>query len=167
MRKSNVIIVVIFVAASFIFLWLWNYLNFNLIDPIDLTITIIWWVIIVGVCFAIHRAEQKRRERIRTIFIADDMLYNSEAGTVRVDGDSPAAYIDAMRMVLNNLQYGADVKSDDNQSRVRFKFIVHSTKFSDSGNNWKGDVIQLPGTRNTHEFNNVNELKMILAAERN
>lgn len=165
MRKSNIIIVVILVAASLIFLWLWNYLNFNLIDPVDLIITIVWWVIILGICIAIHRAEQKRRERIRTIFISDGMLYNSEAGTVRVNGTDATAYIDAMRLVLNNLRYGSDVKPDNNQNRVRFKYIVHSVKFADSGNTWTGDVIQLPGTRNTHTFNNVEELKMILSAE--
>lgn len=163
-RKSNIIIVAILMVASIAFLWLWNYLGFHLIDGRDLVITIIWWVITLGLCFAIHRAEQKRRERIRTIFVSDGMLYNSEAGTVRVNGDNAKAYTDAMRLVLANLTYGSDVKPDNNQSRVRFKYIVHSDKFSDSGNTWKGDVIQLPGTRNTYDFNNVDELKMILSA---
>lgn len=165
MRKSNVIIVVILVAASLIFLWIWNYLNFSLIDPADLIITIVWWVLILIACVAIHRAEQKRRERIRTIFVADGLLFNNEAGTIRINSDDPNVYIDAMRMVLNNLEYAAETRPDGNQSRVRFKFIVHTNRFSNSGNNWAGDVIQLPDASSTFRFDNVDELRMILSSE--
>lgn len=74
-RKSNVIIIAILMVASIAFLWLWNYLGFHLIDMRDLVITILWWIITIGLCIAIHIAEKRRRERIRTIFISDGVLY--------------------------------------------------------------------------------------------
>lgn len=79
-RKSNVIIIAILMVASIAFLWLWNYLGFHLIDMRDLVITILWWIITIGLCIAIHIAEKRRRERIRTIFISDGVLYNPEVG---------------------------------------------------------------------------------------
>ena len=62
-------------VASIAFLWLWNYLGFHLIDMRDLVITILWWIITIGLCIAIHIAEKRRRERIRTIFISDGVPY--------------------------------------------------------------------------------------------
>lgn len=56
-RKSNVIIIAILMVASIAFLWLWNYLGFHLIDMRDLVITILWWIITIGLCIAIHIAE--------------------------------------------------------------------------------------------------------------
>ena len=55
-RKSNVIIIAILMVASIAFLWLWNYLGFHLIDMRDLVITILWWIITIGLCIAIHIA---------------------------------------------------------------------------------------------------------------
>lgn len=63
-RKSNVIIIAILMVASIAFLWLWNYLGFHLIDMRDLVITILWWIITIGLCIAIHIAEKRRRERM-------------------------------------------------------------------------------------------------------
>lgn len=88
-RKSNVIIIAILMVASIAFLWLWNYLGFHLIDMRDLVITILWWIITIGLCIAIHIAEKRRRERIRTIFISDGVLYNPEVGVVRLESNDP------------------------------------------------------------------------------
>lgn len=96
-RKSNVIIIAILMVASIAFLWLWNYLGFHLIDMRDLVITILWWIITIGLCIAIHIAEKRRRERIRTIFISDGVLYNPEVGVVRLESNDPQAYVDGMR----------------------------------------------------------------------
>ena len=69
MRKSNGIIIAIFVAASVVFLWLWHALQFDLVDnPLDLVVAVVWWVVIAGVCIAIHLTEKRRQERIRTMF---------------------------------------------------------------------------------------------------
>lgn len=96
-------------VASIAFLWLWNYLGFHLIDMRDLVITILWWIITIGLCIAIHIAEKRRRERIRTIFISDGVLYNPEVGVVRLESNDPQAYVDGMRELLDNLNYDPNV----------------------------------------------------------
>ena len=139
-RKSNVIIIAILMVASIAFLWLWNYLGFHLIDMRDLVITILWWIITIGLCIAIHIAEKRRRERIRTIFISDGVLYNPEVGVVRLESNDPQAYVDGMRELLDNLNYDPNVSPDASQKRLRFSYIVHSPKFSDEGRVWEGDL---------------------------
>lgn len=121
-RKSNVIIIAILMVASIAFLWLWNYLGFHLIDMRDLVITILWWIITIGLCIAIHIAEKRRRERIRTIFISDGVLYNPEVGVVRLESNDPQAYVDGMRELLDNLNYDPNVSPDASQKRLRFSY---------------------------------------------
>ena len=49
MKKSNVIVFAIAAVLSIFLLWLWYFLGFNQIDsPLDLIISIIWWVVIVA-----------------------------------------------------------------------------------------------------------------------
>lgn len=151
-RKSNVIIIAILMVASIAFLWLWNYLGFHLIDMRDLVITILWWIITIGLCIAIHIAEKRRRERIRTIFISDGVLYNPEA-------------VAGMRELLDNLNYDPNVSPDASQKRLRFSYIVHSPKFSDEGRVWEGDVVQVSGPRDSLPFNSAQELSKILSSQ--
>lgn len=165
MRKSNVLIISILVVASVAFLWLWNYLQFNLVHNLDLVITIIWWVVIAALCVAIHRVEQKRRERMRTVFVSNGVLYNSEAGVVRIDTADPQSYVRAICKLLNNLNYGTHAKVDSNQPRLRFSYIIHSPKFSDNGKVWEGDVVRVAGSGRPIDFKNSQELLRILQSE--
>ena len=88
MRKSNLIIAAVLLLASVAFLWIWHALQFDLVDnPLDIVVTVVWWVVIAAACVAIHWAEKKRQERIRTIFVAPGLLYNSEMGVVRLSPD--------------------------------------------------------------------------------
>lgn len=164
MRKSNVIIIAILMVASIAFLWLWNYLGFHLIDGRDLIITILWWVITLGLCIAIHHAEMKRRERIRTMFISDGVLYNSEAGIIRIDSNDVQSYVNGMRQVLDNLDYDNNVHPDSSQKRLRFSYIVHSPKFSQNGDVWRGDVVRIGSSNDPIPFDNAQELSRILTA---
>lgn len=103
MKKSNWLIVAVLVVASFIFLAAWYVLGFNLIDdPLDLVVTIVWWVLIIVVCLLINWSENKRRRSLRTAFLAPGVIYNPEAGIVRVDSD---AYVPTLQSVLRNLDY--------------------------------------------------------------
>lgn len=131
MKKSNWIIIAILVAASAFFLWLWYALQMNLVDnPLDLVISIIWWVVVLAACFAIHKAEQKRQERIRTAYvaIAPECLYTSESGTVQVvEGNS---YVNVLQGVLEGLDYNFDNEDFPKRDDVSFCAIVRSKKFS-------------------------------------
>ena len=64
MRKSNWIIAAVLLLASVAFLWIWHALQFDLVDnPLDIVVTVVWWVVIAAACVAIHWAEKKRQER--------------------------------------------------------------------------------------------------------
>lgn len=120
MRKSNWIIAAVLLLASVAFLWIWHALQFDLVDnPLDIVVTVVWWVVIVAACVAIHWAEKKRQERIRTIFVAPGLLYNSEMGVVRLSPDDEV--VDALQAILSNLTYGFELAELPANSRVRFQ----------------------------------------------
>ena len=58
MRKGNVITIAVLAILSLVFLWLWNALGFSFTDPVDLAITIVWWVVIIAVVIAIVERER-------------------------------------------------------------------------------------------------------------
>lgn len=81
MKKSNVIITVVLAAVSIFLLALWYMLGFNEIDsPLDLVISVVWWAVIVAGMAVAAKTESTRRQRIRTVYVADGAFYNSEAG---------------------------------------------------------------------------------------
>lgn len=85
MKKSNWLIVGLLVVASVIFLAMWYVLGFNLIDdPLDLVVSIVWWVVIIAICLLIQWSENKRRRSIRTTLLAPGVMYNPEVGVVEV-----------------------------------------------------------------------------------
>lgn len=62
MRKSNWIIAAVLLLASVAFLWIWHALQFDLVDnPLDIVVTVVWWVVIAAACVAIHWAERSVR----------------------------------------------------------------------------------------------------------
>ena len=165
MRKSNVLVIAILVILSLVFLLLWNRLGFSLTDPADLAITIVWWLVIIGVAVAIVLVERRRRERIRSVFVSDGVLYNCETGLIRM-GDSPNAkeYVKMIRHALNSLDYGAEAKLNQNQPRLHFKYIVRSKKFSDGGRKWTGELVDVKNPQNNRDFSSIDELTQVLAA---
>lgn len=161
MRKSNWIIAAVLLLASVAFLWIWHALQFDLVDnPLDIAVTVVWWVVIAAACVAIHWAEKKRQERIRTIFVAPGLLYNSEMGVVRLSPDDEV--VDALQAILSNLTYGFELAELPANSRVRFQRIVHSSKFGDAGATWEGDVVEVSRPDRPREFHDRNELASLV-----
>ncbi|MGI6104879.1 MAG: hypothetical protein ACOYD7_01645 [Raoultibacter sp.] len=81
MKKSNVIVYILLAVVSIFLLWLWYYLGLNNIDePLDLVISIVWWLIVIVAIVVIVRVEKARKQRIQTIYVTDDMLFNPELG---------------------------------------------------------------------------------------
>lgn len=161
MRKSNWIIAAVLALASVLFLVLWHVLQFNLVDnPIDIVVTVVWWVVIVAACVGIHLAEKKRQERIRTIFVAPGLIYNSEKGVIRLSGDEPL--VDALAHVIDSLDYGFDLAELPSNSRVRFQRIVRSSKFGDGGSTWEGEVVEVAHPDRPRQFHNRAELAALV-----
>lgn len=162
MRKSNWIIIAILVAASVLFLWMWHALQFDLVDnPLDLLVTVVWWIVIIAACVSIHFAEKKRQERIRTLFLAPGLIYNSEAGVIRLTGD--ADLVDEMARVLDSLQYGFDLAELPANSRVRFQRIVRSARFADHGAIWEGELVEVARPDKPKPFRSREDLAALMA----
>lgn len=177
MKKSNWIIFGVLVVASVFFLWLWYYLQFNLLDnPLDLVLTIIWWAVVALGCFAIHKAELKRQERIRTSYIANTAVFNSEAGLVDLNG---AAAVDALQDVLENLKYNFVLKDFPSKDQAKFDYVVRTSKFEVAKNNsedaaegqeaqkevktWEGEVARVAApNEDPKQFSSREELAAIL-----
>lgn len=154
MKKSNVLITVILAAISIFLLWLWFFLGFNHIDsPLDLVISIIWWaIIIIGIALVV-KTENTRREKVRTVYVADGSFYNSELGNyVLAPGVSATAAIEG---ALTHLEYGfnkvdAPTKPGTNEP-LDYTYVVRSAKFSQGNDSSQG------GAANTSAANQQNE----------
>lgn len=157
MKKSNVIITVVLAAVSIFLLALWYMLGFNEIDsPLDLVISVVWWAVIVAGIAVAAKTESTRRQRIRTVYVADGAFYNSEAGN-RILAPGVSA-TEAIAGTLASLQYGFDkadapTKPGSNQP-VDYRYVVRSTKFDQNasdgsgqqsgaqdGGTWQGEVV--------------------------
>lgn len=161
MRKSNWVIIGILVVASIVFLAMWYTLGFNLVDdPVDLVITIVWWLVIAAVCLGIKLAEEKRRRSVRTSLLAPGVIFNPEAGIVRLDAGQP--YVSALQSVLERLTYGSASEDVANDQRIRFDYIVRSYKFSDNGNTWTGEVVKVANPDDVWSFQSKHELARII-----
>ncbi|MBQ9043008.1 MAG: hypothetical protein IJ111_09390 [Eggerthellaceae bacterium] len=148
MKKSNWLAFIIAIIISAFLLWLWFFLGFNHIDyPLDLVLSIIWWIIVAVACYVIYRVEKKRQERARTCYVADNYIYNSEAGSY--SAESPEEAVQRMHDVIKELEYTFDVK--DMPKDPKFNFVVRSKKFkitqeADEANGtpeeleWEGEV---------------------------
>ena len=185
MKKSNWILFAILIVASAFLVWLWYFLGFNRVDsPLDLVLSVIWWIAIVVLVSLIVRAEKRRREEIRTIYLASGGLFNSEAGFVSFDEFS--ASVDAMEKVLDGLEY--DFHSVDMPDEDKFQpdFVIRTTEFKEDSKDedggkskvssqdgdekddsvWKGTVIRIhrDGRDNeSHDFDGRTALETLLA----
>lgn len=140
MKKSNWIILAVLAVACGFFLWLWYYLDFNLVDdPLDLLVAIAWWAVVAALIFGIRFVEKRREERIRTAFVAPNALFNSEAGFVMLGGgESPVM---ALQQVLKELKYHFDRADLPEGERASFVYIVRTKKFAEGGDAWEGEVV--------------------------
>lgn len=129
MKKSNVIITVILVAASLFLLWLWYYLGLSQVDqPLDLLVSAGWWIVVAAGIVLVVKLEQRRRRQIRTLYAADGAYFNSEVGLRAVgQGVQP---VQAMATTLSNLEYGfhratePDLKNQNDP--IEFRWIVRT-----------------------------------------
>ena len=127
MKRNNYIIFAAAFAVSIFLLWLWYALQFNLVDaPTDLIICVIWWVLIAVCCFIIYRVEMRRQKRLRTCYLAEDGLFNAEAGSKSYEDMDSA--VECLEDVLENLEYGFDFQELPEDGR--FIAVVRSDTFT-------------------------------------
>lgn len=181
MKKSNVIIVVLLLVISIFLLWLWYFLGFNRIDsPLDLVLSIIWWLVVIVTIVAVTKIESKRRHRIRTLFIgvqgATPKLFNSEAGELVFTDRTQL--ISIMENTLDELKYNFERKDypgteEDNRTRTEVqrigsvdrKYEVYAVVMTrkHTKDEWEGEVIDTKTKVHT-EFEDKESLVSLLAA---
>ena len=88
------------------------------------------------------------------------MIYNGEAGVVRMDQDSSPT--EELQRLLAGLEYGFDLADVPEKSRVRFLQIVRTSKFANGGETWEGEVVKVSRPDSPLAFSNKEELRRIL-----
>ncbi len=171
MKKSNILILTIAVLASAFLLYLWWVLGFNKVDnPLDLTVSIVWWVVLAVLVALITRWERKRRRAVRTMYLSPTALYNSEVGVIEFEAASPVA---AMEEALKNLAYGFKVQDLPDAAEFDYRSVVKTDRYKptaddaqDAQTQWEGSVIDLRSEGDSKEksFSNKQELEQILNA---
>lgn len=186
MKKNNYIVIALAVLVGAFLLFLWYYLGFNRIDnPLDLVISILWWVVDALVVAGILHFEKKRQEQIRTIYVSPAALFNSERGLVAVP--DAADRVDVMESILQNLDYDFSNEDMPEQDDFEYIYVVQTKKFEkvDSKKDdekdataeqaaendqeqpeWEGKVIRIDRENGNEEaeFKSIDELAALLAA---
>ncbi|MCL2826023.1 MAG: hypothetical protein FWD72_01310 [Eggerthellaceae bacterium] len=164
MKKNNVIIFIVLVLLSAFLLWLWYYLGLNKIDnPLDLVLSIIWWALIIVAVIVIVRLEKARRQRIRTVYVTEHEVYNSEAGIIPYDDSVRLVAI--LESILKNLTYNFKRKDPPDNKTYPFRLLVHTDRFKYDNNDreetWEGEVV-IASTKQKESYDNKSELFNIL-----
>lgn len=178
MKKSNYLILVISVLASAFLLYLWWALGFNKVDnPLDMAISIVWWIVVVLLVVLINRWEQKRQRAVRTVYLAATALYNSETGVQELEDGKT---VEALETLLAGLTYGFKVQDAPAADEFDYRYVVKSDRYkaaakadgaNDSENSeaaeptWEGTVIAIDRENGNTEtkFSNRAELAAALA----
>ena len=191
MKKNNYLVMGLAVLVSVFLLWLWFRLGFNKVDnPLDLVVSVLWWVLDALIIVGIVRFERSRQRQIRTIYVAPNALFNSERGVVSVEGAQER--VDVMQDILEQLAYDFSNQDMPEQGEFEYRYVVQTDKFEKADKDpeakveafeapvavgeaggqqadeptWKGKVIKIDrqnGNVET-EFSNLAGLKAALAA---
>lgn len=166
MKKSNWIILAVLTIGAGFFLWLWYYLGFNFVDdPFDLVLAIVWWALVLVAVFSIHAVEKKRQQRVRTTYLAENKMYNTEAGLINLEElEEGVTLTDALETTLAELKYTFDREDLPEEEEVKFVRIVRTQKFDkDDADKWEGEVVDV-STKEATPFKGKEELAQLLAA---
>lgn len=128
MKKSNWLITVLIVVILIFLLWLWYFLGFNKIDaPLDLIVSVVWWVLIILFIILIQRAEKARKVRIRTFFVSEKNLYESELGIMDLAPNADLAL--EMGNAIGKLRYGLHREDVPQAGTLKILFSVRFVQF--------------------------------------
>lgn len=128
MKKNNYIVIALAALLGAFLLFLWHYLGFNKIDnPLDLALSVLWWVADAAIVAGIVHFEKKRQEQIRTIYVSPAALFNSERGVVSVpDADGR---VEAMESILQGLTYDFSNEDMPGQEDFEYLYVVQTEKY--------------------------------------
>lgn len=173
MKKSNIIVLTIAAVVSVFLLGLWYFLGFNQIDsPLDLIVSVIWWIVIVASVVLINKVESNRREKIRSVYVGDGQLFNSESGLVAATPGMPL--MDSVQNIVENLDYGFEMQDFPEKDEFTPRLLVRTTQYKsqkqeDSSQasqqddvTWEGEVL-FPNSSRARKFTSPEELESLLS----
>lgn len=174
MKKSNIIVLAVAAAVSVFLLALWFILGFNHVDsPVDPLVTLVWWIVIVAAVLIINKVESARRQRIRSVYVGEGQLFNSELGLVSAQPGT--SLVGNVASIVESLDYGFDKQDFPEEDQFTPRLLVRTTEYKreyDSSDEqsrdrqqrltWKGEVV-FPKGAGSREFNSPEELHAILA----
>lgn len=167
MKKTNIVLFAVAVAVSAFLLWLWFDLGFYHIDsPLDLVISIIWWLVIVALIAGVAKVEKTRRQKIRTMYVAPDFLFNSEAGVIALEGRT---VLDALEQTIAQLKYDFTNESIEDENKAALKKVVRTKTYKparseDEEPTWEGEVVAAVPDAQPVAFSTKAELASLLGA---
>lgn len=166
MKKFNMLALAIAALASVVLLVLWFVLGFNHIDaPLDFVIAVLWWLLITGVAYGIVRTEQQRRERIRTVYVADNEMFNPEWGSIARPADA-SALVRAAEETVRGLKYGFSLhKLPEEDERPCFTHVIRTFEYDEDNDEWSGEVVFASDSqRRPYRFEDRAQLAFALAS---
>ena len=149
MKKSNIIVLALSLAASLFLLWLWWYLGFAKVDtPPDVLITVAWWLAIGLVVYGIHHMEEKRRQQMRTVYISPTALFNCESGLIECR--NPFQQVELTEEILKSMDYKMDFQDMPDPAEFAYSYIIRTEKYSDA-ENWRVTLVKVDRGGNSEE----------------
>lgn len=128
MKKNNYIVMAVAVLISAFLLWLWFRLGFNEVDnPLDLVVSVLWWVVDALIVVGIVRFEKARQRQIRTIYVAPNALFNSERGVVAVEDARDR--VDVMQSILEQLAYDFSNEDMPGKDDFEYRYVVQTDSY--------------------------------------
>lgn len=128
MKKNNYLVMGLAVLVSALLIWLWFHLGFNKVDnPLDLVVSVLWWVVDALVVVGIVRFERSRQRQIRTIYVAPNALFNSERGVVSVQ--DAEARVDVMQSILEHLAYDFSNEDIPGKDAFEYRYVVQTDEY--------------------------------------
>ncbi|NHM16328.1 hypothetical protein GMI69_06605 [Eggerthellaceae bacterium zg-887] len=131
MRKSNVVVFALLILLSAILLWSWYYLGLNRVDyPLDLVLSIVWWIVLLLSVAIIIKLEKTRRRRIRTVYAGERAAFNSEAGIFPLPTFADVEAVQAtIASVLCDLEYDFTREDFPEPKELKVRYFVRTKKF--------------------------------------
>lgn len=151
MRTSNAIVFGVLIALSIGLLALYFYLGFNKIDGVGgIALTVVWWLMIIGLVIAITRVEASRRRQMRTIYVSPTAIYNPEHGIIACS--DPARRVDCIYQMLSTMRYGFQRQDLPSTQRFDCRYVVRTNEFKQGEDAaWNGSVVRVDHARGNQE----------------
>ena len=170
MKTSNYLVLIASAIIAAVLLFMWFSLGFSKVDnPVDITLAVVWWVIIVAIVAIIIRSENRRKRRIRTVYVSPSALFNSERGVVALDEGAETPQ--AIQAILQSLKYGFSREDMPKQEDFDYRFVVETDEYKPAKSEgdeptWKGKVMKIDHQTGNIEtpFTTQQELAEVLKA---